>query len=350
MIELKDVEMKLAGFALKNINLRLRQGEYFIILGPTGAGKTLLLETIAGIRAIARGDIAIRGRSVVSIPPERRGVGIVYQDQALFSHLSVRENILFGLRVSKTRTYRKAETLEWLCSLLDIDCLLERNPDTLSGGERQKVALARALAVRPDILLLDEPLSSLDPESREKLQEELGCIHSELGLTTVHVTHDFEEAMTLGHRIAVLNQGSIYQVGSRDDIFLRPESSFVARYTLGRNIFKGRLIPTRNGRATFDMEGWQIEVFSRDTEADYACIRPESISISHIRPAGGINTFCGTISAVLNRGTYSVIKVNLPPEIFCYVLRPDLHGFKEKQVAWLKFEPQSVHVFKDSSD
>ena len=346
MIELKNLSMKLPGFALKDISLKVEKGEYFIILGPTGAGKTLLLETIAGIYTPSAGDITIEGESVTGKPPEERGVSIVYQDQALFPHMSVRKNILFGLRVSKEDPARQAETLEWISNLLGIKDLLQRRPTTLSGGERQKVALARALAVRPELLLLDEPLSALDPESREKLQDELRRIHAGLGITILHVTHDFEEAMTLGQRIAVLNRGSICQTGSPDDIFLRPSSAFIARYTMSRNIFNGRQVAGQDDGIFFETDtGWQMEVAAENSEADCACIRPELIKISRTQPQDTPNAFQGKVSGAANRGAYNIVRVNLPPELFCYVPRLDGDGIETGQQVWLSFEPQAVHLF-----
>lgn len=237
MIKVSDLCVDLGDFLLENIDLDVKPGEYFVILGPTGAGKTVLLESIAGLYRLKRGRIWVGGEEVTQLEPEKRGISIVYQDQMLFPHLSVRDNITFGLKLRKASGQDIKSTLSWLVELLDIDHLLHRKPDTLSGGEKQKVALARALSIKPQLLLLDEPLSALDPENREGVQRELRRLHNRLKLTTVHVTHDFEEAIALGDRIAVLGDGRIHQVGTPEQIFRQPNSEFVARFAMVRNIF-----------------------------------------------------------------------------------------------------------------
>jgi molybdate transport system ATP-binding protein/molybdate/tungstate transport system ATP-binding protein len=198
MIRLEHISIELGGFALKDIDLSVATGEYFVLLGPTGAGKTVLLETIAGLNRITQGNIRLNDNDITPLEPERRGVSIVYQDYSLFPHLSARDNILFGLRMKKAREPACKEALAWITGLLDIQPLLPRRIGTLSGGERQKVSLARALVTKPALLLLDEPLSALDPQTREQVRDELRRLHRTLEMTVIHVTHDFEEAMALG--------------------------------------------------------------------------------------------------------------------------------------------------------
>jgi ABC-type sugar transport system ATPase subunit len=173
MIEVRNLCVDLGEFALSDITLDIEESEYFIILGPTGAGKTVLLESIAGLYPIKSGEIWLRGKEVTRVQPEKRRIGIVYQDHVLFPHLSVRDNIVFGLRMHKTKTDEIADRLNWVAELLGISYLLHRRPDTLSGGEKQKVALGRAIITQPELLLVDEPLSALDPETRESMRQEL---------------------------------------------------------------------------------------------------------------------------------------------------------------------------------
>ena len=250
-MEIKSLWVELEEFRLCDINLEIAAGEYFVVLGPTGAGKTVLLETIAGLHRPRRGRILLAGEDITHAPPERRGIGFVYQDYALFPHLSVAGNIAFGLRLRGMGRGEIEKRVAAIGRLLGIEHLLHRMPGTLSGGEAQRVALARALVIEPRLLLLDEPLSALDPETREGLQRELGRIHRELGTTTIHVTHDFEEAVALGDRIAVLREdrldeglreGRIVQVGRPEEIFRRPASEFVARFVGVRNIFRGQAL------------------------------------------------------------------------------------------------------------
>jgi len=215
MIEIKKLTVTLGDFLLDGIDLSVEKGEYFIILGPTGAGKTVLLEAIAGLNPVRSGEIWFDGRDVTRLEAEKRGIGFVYQDYVLFPHLSVKGNILFGMKRRKLPREEMGRILEWLVELLDIASLLERRPYTLSGGECQKVSLARALSTSPELLLLDEPLSALDPQHREEVQRELKAIQQRLGQTVIHVTHDFEEAVALADRIAVWERGVYIRSGLR---------------------------------------------------------------------------------------------------------------------------------------
>ena len=222
MIEVKNLCVDLGEFVLKDISLNISDGEYFIILGPTGSGKTVLLESIAGLYPIKRGEIWLRGKDVTRVEPEKRKISIVYQDHVLFPHLSVKDNIVFGLKMHKAKADELSNRLDWVTELLGISSLLHRLPDTLSGGEKQKVALGRAVITQPELLLVDEPLSALDPETRENVQQELRQLHKTLGITILHVTHDFEEAISLGERIAVVGEGHLMQVGTTEEIFRHP--------------------------------------------------------------------------------------------------------------------------------
>ena len=180
MIEIKNLTVDLGTFQLQDIDLKIEPGESFIILGPTGSGKTILLESIAGLYPIKSGEIWLNSKEVTKLEPEKRGIGFVYQDYALFPHLSVKGNILFGLKQMKRPKGELQSAVDWIAGLLGVSHLLERKPETLSGGERQKVALARALSISPQVLLLDEPLSALDPQAREEVQHELREIHRRL--------------------------------------------------------------------------------------------------------------------------------------------------------------------------
>lgn len=343
MIDLNNLCLQLRGFALDNINLNIEQGDYYIILGPTGSGKTLLLETIAGIRTPTEGELVIEGRSVVDVPVEQRGIGIVYQHQALFPHLTVRENITFGMKVRKIDRALQEQKLKWLSGLFGIEGFLDRNPVTLSGGERQKVALARALAVCPKILLLDEPLSSLDPENREMIQQELRRLHRDLDITVVHVTHDFQEAISLGQKIAMLNKGRICQMGTPDEVFLRPSSLFSARYTMCRNITAGKMRPGTNIFITGS--GLELEVADKQDKANYACIRPELIRLVTCEQKGASNQFQGTVIDVENKGIYYVVKVSAGLEWVCYLQRAEGLNIQRGQKIWLTSPPESIHLF-----
>ena len=349
MIKIEALHVEMGDFVLKDISLTIADGEYFIILGPTGAGKTVLLESIAGLNPIKSGRIWLSGRDITDLKPEKRGVSIVYQDHALFPHLSVKDNILFGLKMRKSPARDLAARQDWLVGLLNISHLLKRKPHTLSGGERQKVALARALSIRPEVLLLDEPLSALDPETREALQGELYKLHRVLKNTIIHVTHDFEEAMALGTRVAVIGEGRLRQLGTPDEIFRHPQSPFVARFALTRNVFPGEGTQV-DGKAIFRMSGADIIVESDIKGQCYAAIRPEDVLISSQSfPAGVPNTFSGFVTGITDKGAVINITVNLPPNVICLVTRNQFlrYGIKTGDQVFVSLKPSSIHLFKD---
>ncbi len=348
MIQIKNLHVDLKGFRLQDINLSVSEGEYFIVLGPTGAGKTVLLESIAGLYPIKSGEIWLRGKEVTRLEPEKRGISIVYQDHALFPHLSVKDNIVFGLKLRKQTKSETEAALDWIAMLLDISHLLNRKPDTLSGGEQQKVALARALIIKPEVLLLDEPLSALDPETREGVQKELRQLHNQLKVTTIHVTHDFEEAIALGDHIAVLGEGCIKQVGTPEEIFRQPNSEFIARFAMARNIFPGEVIDKGNGTAVFRTEGVELAVVTELRGKLHASVRPEDILIS-AEPlhSSARNSFGGTITHIVDRSSTRYITVNLPPDFICLVTR---RSFEEMELAegkktYITFKATAIHIF-----
>lgn len=348
MIELRNLCVDLGDFVLRDANLNIEVGEYFIILGPTGAGKTVLLESIAGLYTPQKGQIFLHGREITRLEPEKRGISIVYQDQMLFSHLNVEDNVTFGLRLRKKSRVEIKESLDWLVNLLGISHLLHRKPDTLSGGEKQKVALARALSIKPQLLLLDEPLSALDPENREYVQRELRRIHDQLQVTTVHVTHDFEEAIALGDRIAVIGDGRIQQTGTVEQIFRQPNSEFVARFAMVRNIFSGEVVDGEGENVTFTTEGVRIAVVTDIRGRCHASLRPEDILVSHAPfPSSARNSFSSVITSVVDKGSVLYLTVTLPPDFTCLVTRNsfDAMGLGEGQKIYITFKASAVHVF-----
>ncbi|CVK31402.1 ATP-binding cassette domain-containing protein [Methanoculleus bourgensis] len=253
MLDVRGLSLSLGEFSLDGVDLTVDDGEYFIILGPTGAGKTILLETIAGIYAPASGTISLDGRDITRTDPKDRGIGMVYQDYMLFPHLTVEENIGFGLLQRKTEPDRIRELVSETADLLGIGHLLDRTPGTLSGGEQQRAAaIARALVLRPRVLLLDEPLSALDAVTRDRLRRELKAVHRATGTTVVHITHHFEDIFALADRVAVMQDGRIAQTGTPDEVFRKPATEFVAAFTGMENVFYG-VSRVRDGEATIDL-------------------------------------------------------------------------------------------------
>lgn len=282
MIRLDGVTVEAGGFTLGPVTLEVPAGGYALLIGPTGSGKTTLLEAVAGHQAPATGRVWLHGEEVTALPPERRGVGFVYQDHLLFPHLSVAENIGYGLSRVEGRGSRVAE----LAEALGIAPLLERSVERLSGGERQRVALARALAPRPSVLLLDEPFAALDPSTRTSLRRSLLELQKRERVTILQVSHDFDEALRLGELVAVLAEGKVLQQGTPEEVFRRPNSAFVAQFTGAGNVLAGSVMQAgtteSDGRfmARFDAPPLSLDVVADRTGPCHAVIRPEDVLVS----------------------------------------------------------------------
>jgi spermidine/putrescine ABC transporter ATP-binding subunit len=237
-VEIQDVTKRFGEVvAVDGVSLDIGRGELFALLGPSGCGKTTLLRMIAGFEAPSAGTIRIQGQDVTRVPPHRRPVNMVFQQYALFPHLTVEENVGFGLRYQGLAGREQARKIGEALAMVRLAGLGTRRPDQLSGGQRQRVALARALVLEPQVLLLDEPLAALDPNLRREVQVELKNLQRELGISFVFVTHDREEALAMSDRIAVMSQGRVEQVGSPAGVFEAPETEFVARFLGATNLF-----------------------------------------------------------------------------------------------------------------
>ncbi|MFO1175053.1 MAG: ATP-binding cassette domain-containing protein [Paracoccaceae bacterium] len=241
--------------ALRDINLTIRANEFFTLLGPSGCGKTTLLRILGGFEQLSAGSCRIFGQDVSRLPPEGRPVNTVFQQYALFPHMSVRRNIAFGLEMLGRHRSEIARTTDEMLALVHMTDHADRRPDQLSGGQRQRVALARALAPRPKLLLLDEPLSALDLKLRQKMRLELKSLQRETGITFVFVTHDQEEALAMSDRVAVLSKGRLEQVGTPEEIYEFPKSCFVADFIGESNLLKARATSVAARGARFDVAG-----------------------------------------------------------------------------------------------
>ena len=345
MIRLQDVSIQLPGFSLAPLTLSVEEGEFFMLVGPSGAGKTMILEAMAGLQP-HQGEIFLDDRPISKLPPEKRNIALVYQDYALFPHLSVKENIHYPLRFSRGRDHRSH--VEHLIALLRLEPLLHRFPGTLSGGEQQRVALARALGAKPRLLLLDEPLAALDPLFREEIQEYLRKLHQEEGFTILMVTHDFGEVLSLGERVAVLRQGVLQQIGTVESVFRTPANREVATFVGMKNIFAASV---HQSLALLE-EGVEFVLASsqEDRPSCFVGIRPEHILLGN-RPWEGtdaINAFSGVISSVVPRET--ALEVTLESSrirLTAHVLSStflDL-GLRWGQQGWMFFKPEAVHLF-----
>jgi len=340
MIEIRGLNLALGSFRIENLDLILQEGVFNVLLGPTGSGKTLILESIIGLRSFQSGKILIGGKEIQNLSPEKRGISYVPQDLALFPHLTVRENILYGLRAQKKSFGVNENPLDRLIDVLKIKHLLDRYPQGLSGGEKQRVALGRALAPSPRLLLLDEPLAALDPALKAEIQQLLISLHYSLKFTALHVTHDLEEAYLLGDRITVLIEGRTEQSGKRQDVFLRPQTVKVAQFLGLRNLFPERVLKAEGGGKSITVSFWGREV---TLPSDHAAgrlsagedvvlyLRPEEVMILRegkpIKESLRQNIFAGEVFRILDRGTHRLVsfrprrldvhlEINLPNYVF----------------------------------
>ena len=249
MIVLEQVSLALGEFNLHDVNLRISKGEYLVLLGPSGAGKTVLLEIIAGLREADSGIVTINQRDMNGILPEHRGTAIVYQDYSLFPHMTAAENIAYGLKIQKRPVKEITERVDSLLADFGISSLKNRYPGSLSGGEQQRVAIARALATDPAVLLLDEPFASLDPRNRDECIRVMQELKETRAVTILQVSHSGDEAYTLADKVAVLLDGSVSQTGTPDEIFCHPASAEVAQFTGMENVMTGTVLSSDSGRS-----------------------------------------------------------------------------------------------------
>ena len=320
MIRLENLHVRVGTFDLQDISLEVPRGGYALIIGPTGSGKTTLLEAIAGHARLKAGRVFMHGDDVTDLPPERRGLGFVYQQYHLFPHLSVRDNIGYGIgagRGARDGTGSEARIAE-LAEMLAIEPLLDRSVRGLSGGEQQRVALARALAPRPSILLLDEPFAAVDPATRQVLRRELRELHEREGITTLQVTHDFDEALRLGDLVAVLAEGRIAQSGTPEQVFRYPNSAFVARFVGTGNVIAGvveRTVPG-NGpgsfRGRFRGGSLILDVVAEREGPIHAVVRPEDIvlSLTH-HPGSARNHMDGRVVRLERIGPVTLVHLDV---------------------------------------
>jgi len=313
-IELRQVSKSFGSdLAVQDINLSVRRGEFFSILGPSGCGKTTLLRLLAGFETPSAGEVFIQGQSMAHVPPYRRPANTVFQSYALFNHLTVWDNIAFGLRVKRQNKREIGDRVAQALKLVKMESYARRVPSQLSGGQQQRVALARALVNRPAVLLLDEPLGALDLKLRKEMQVELSTLHQNLGVTFVMVTHDQGEAMSLSNRIAVMQAGKIEQIGSPNDIYERPQTPFVADFIGDTNLFQGRA-EAANGATIQIVTGKGLKLWVQSPNATSGkplkgliavSVRPEKVRLNLSPTAeSGTNCFEGRLKNVMYLGTH----------------------------------------------
>ncbi|MEO7131042.1 MAG: ABC transporter ATP-binding protein [Dermatophilaceae bacterium] len=335
--------------AVDDVSLSIRSGEFLSLLGPSGCGKTTTLRMIAGFEQPDTGDILVAGRSVLGVPPYRRQVNTVFQAYALFPHMSVAENVAYGLEQVRTP---KAEIRERVAEALDLvkmRSFANRKPNQMSGGQQQRVALARALVNRPSVLLLDEPLGALDRQLREEMQIELKLLQSRLGISFVFVTHDQGEALSMSDRIAIMRDGRIEQLADADTIYTSPASAYVAGFVGQQNFIDGTagteggidsvLGPVRTSR---DLPG------IRPGDPVCVAVRPEFIDLYDVDPGGpSENAVSGTVIGVAHQGETQQFLLEVRPGHSMLVRRPTpaAPDLSSGATAWCRWRAEDVHVF-----
>ncbi len=352
MLKVEQLSKRLGDFIISDVSFDVAEGEYFVLLGASGVGKTVLLETITGILTVDSGSIKLNGRDITHEKIQKRDIGLVYQDQALFPHLSVRQNIAYGL---KSRSHNRSEINNKVNALaveVEVTHLLERKPTTLSGGEAQRVALARALAVQPKCLLLDEPLSSLDLGSRSEMRALLRRINRKK-ITMIHVTHDYEEAISLAMRIGIMENGKIVQVDTPRQIFQHPKSEFVARFIGIRNFFWGELIKNKHSpdkSAEFVTSGLQLSVLTDEEPGEgNVIIRSEDVTVStEPYSSSARNVFEGTIVDIATARLGIEIIVDIGVEIAALITQDSVNklGLGYGKKVFVSFKASAVKFIK----
>jgi molybdate/tungstate transport system ATP-binding protein len=348
MITIENVSHEWDDFSLKNVSFSVNKGEHFIILGPTAAGKTLILETIAGFYIPREGKILLNGKEITHTPPEKRNIGFVYQDYSLFPHMNVKENVAFGLKMQKLHKREIETKVQDIMDSMGITYLENRLPSTLSGGEQQRVALARSLVIDPDILLLDEPLSSLDPRTRETLRDELKRIHELQGTTTIHVTHNQDEALALADRIGVIMDGELVQVDEPYRVFNEPVTEEIATFVGVENVIEGKISSNHEGVALVETENYTIRALSKLKEGEVnVFIRPENIILSKGKlESSARNSISGKISRISQFG--ATFRVYMDNGLSALVTKHAIEelGLKVGEKVYASFKATAIHLIK----
>lgn len=348
IVSLIDVEKSFGkNKVVKKMNVEIKEGEFLTLLGPSGCGKTTTLRMIAGFEEVSSGIIKVQGESIDDKEPFERDVNTVFQNYALFPHMTVFDNIAYGLKIKKKSKDEIKKKVNEMLNLVQLKGYENRKPDALSGGQKQRVAIARALINNPKVLLLDEPLGALDLKLRKQMQVELKRLQKKLGITFVYVTHDQEEALTMSDRIAVMNEGVIEQLATPREIYDRPITKFVAGFIGESNIFDGKVINSHDGILDVETSAGTIKVKGNgfDGESIYVSIRPEHIKVS-TDPVEGFN-LKGIVKDFIYMGTVVKTSVDLKDNTEIKYTRFEKdEDFKEGDSVNIYWNPERAVVIK----
>ncbi|MBQ7122590.1 MAG: ABC transporter ATP-binding protein [Clostridia bacterium] len=341
IIDLKNISVTFGNNqVLKNLNLYIRDKEFITFLGPSGCGKTTTLRIIAGFIEPDEGEVIFEDKVINSVPPHKRQVNTIFQRYALFPHLNVYENVAFGLRIKKVPEKQIKETVEEMLALVNLTGFNKRNINSLSGGQQQRVAIARALAVKPRVLLLDEPLGALDLKLRKDMQVELKNIQQRLGITFIYVTHDQEEALSMSDTVVVMDGGVIQQIGTPLDIYNEPKNAFVADFIGESNILDGVMIDD----CLVDFSGHRFECLDKGfgkNEAVDVVVRPEDVDV--VEPEKGM--LKGIVTSVTFKGVHFEIIVDIGG--FKWMIQTTDYQPEGAKIG-LFIEPDAIHIMKKS--
>ncbi len=354
-IEVNDIVKRFGTtIALNGVNLKVKDGELFALLGPSGCGKTTLLRVIAGFEIPDKGRVLLDGRDVTLAPPDARGTVMVFQNWALWPHMTVYENIAFGLKLKKLPEVEIKKRVKWVLELLGLEGFEKRLPGQLSGGQQQRVALARALAVEPKVLLLDEPLSNLDAKLRLKLRGEIRKLQRQLRITTIYVTHDQEEAMSLADRIALMRNGIIEQIGTPSELYTNPQTFFTAMFLGRTSIAIGKAVDIDGDRVIVNIGEIVLKAVNHGvSKGDDVGIVIKADGATMSQPKiSGYEKIIGIVTVSMYLGSYTETRILIPGTRFEVILdmppNTPITKLNEKIIAYIP--SQNIHAYPLSED
>ena len=352
MVELRQVSKRFGSHeALKDASFAIKAGEFMTFLGPSGCGKTTCLRLISGFDTPSSGRIFIDGKDVTFDPPYRRDVNQVFQNYALFPHLTIYENIAFGLRMKRVAPADITHRVQRVLEMTALGDFVDRKPAQLSGGQRQRVALARAIVCEPKVLLLDEPLSALDAKLRTQMRVELKQLQKKLGITFIYVTHDQDEALTMSDRVAVINAGRVEQIGTVSEIYYKPATRFVASFIGDTNIVEAQVLASDSRMLRCRLEGGlELDVRRQESHASaklLLSLRPEKIRLHRIDP-GGVNSFSCQVAMEIFKGAVDELTLTVQGNLqLGAILANDGNAgtdFHEGDQVFASIQPEDIHI------